>query len=303
MEEIDITQLLNYFKSKWIYILFAMSVAFCLSSIYINRFRVPEYTSSTTILLSQSQDSSTININDLNVNKSLIGTYREIIKSKRVLRQVIENLDLDYKYETLVNMIGVSEITDTSLIKISVTSTDNEEAATIANMAAEVFKKEIDAIYNLENISTIDEAEVSQTMSSTSTTKIVGIATLAGAFLSIAIIFVTFYFDTTLKNEEDVENATGLPVIGIVPVSREKIKKSAHRKYYDNLAKKNHNSEILPVKTVVRKIEVDAPHDSEKEIGTTTSMMPVVDEMEAPKRKSRSESSNDDEIKKRKSSK
>lgn len=56
MEELNITQLFNYFKSKIIYIIFAMSVVFCLTSLYVNRFSVPLYTSETTILLNQANE-------------------------------------------------------------------------------------------------------------------------------------------------------------------------------------------------------------------------------------------------------
>lgn len=256
MEEIDISQLINYFKSKLIYVLFAASIAFCLSSIYVNRFRVPEYTNFTTILLNQASDSAALSYNDVNLNKSLIKTYSAIIKSKKVLNQVIEKLDLDLKYEQLVNKVSVGEVTDTTIIRISVIDHDSQLAADIANCIAEVFSEEIPMIYKIENISVIDKAEASDVASSASTIKIIGIATVAGAFVSIAVIFMFFYFDTTLKNEEDIERATGLPVIGIVPVSREKIKYSQHRKYYDDLAKKHKNQEILPIEREVRKIEV-----------------------------------------------
>lgn len=274
MEEIDISQLLNYFKTKIIYIIFAMAVAFCLSSIYVNRFRVPEYTNSTTILLNQASDNTAISSTDINLNKSLVTTYSEIIKSKRVLRQVIEKLDLDLEYGELVSKVSVGEITDTSIIKISVTDDDSALAADIANSIAEVFAAEIVDIYNIENISIIDEAEVSEIASSTSTIKIIGIATLAGAFISIVVIFIVFYFDTTIKNEEDIEKITGLPVIGIVPISREKIKGSAHRKYYDDLAKKHKTQEILPVEREFRRIEVDKEFNKDEEIGV--SILPTV---------------------------
>ena len=67
MEELDITQLFNYFKSKIIYIIFATSIFFCLSSIYVNKFRVPKYTSETTILLNQANENSAINTSDINI--------------------------------------------------------------------------------------------------------------------------------------------------------------------------------------------------------------------------------------------
>lgn len=267
MEEIDISQLLGYFKTKIIYIIFAMSLAFCVSSIYVNRFRVPEYTSSTTILLNKANESGTINTSDLNVDRTLVPTYGEIIKSKRVLREVINNLALELDYRDLYGNVSVGEVTDTSIIKISVTNTDSALAADIANEIASVFSQEIVEIYKIENISIIDEAEANDVATSASTIKIVGIATLAGAVIAVGIIFAIFYFDTTIKNEEDIERATGLPVIGTVPMSREKIKASAHRKFYEEQAKKHKAQEILPVEREIRKVDVDTVVNTEKEIG------------------------------------
>lgn len=266
MEEIDIGQLLGYFKSKIIYIIFAMSIAFCLSSIYVNKFRVPEYTSYTTILLNKTNESTAITSSDFALDKSLVTTYGEIIKSKRVLRTVINNLALDLEYAELASKVNVGSVTDTSILKISVTDPDSAKAASIANEIAGVFSEEIQEIYKIENISIIDVAEITEVASSTSTMKIIGFATIAGAFLSIAVIFVIFYFDTTIKNEEDIERVTGLPVIGIVPISREKIKGSAHRKYYEEQAKKHKTQEILPVEREVRRAEVDTSVDTETEI-------------------------------------
>lgn len=266
MEEIDIGQLLGYFKSKIIYIIFAMSIAFCLSSIYVNRFRVPEYTSYTTVLLNKTNDNASITTSDLQRDKQLVATYSEIIRSKRVLRTVINNLSLDLEYGALASKVAVGSVTDTSILRISVTDPDSSKAADIANQIAEVFSEEIQEIYKIENISIIDKAEITEVASSTSTMKIIGISTIAGAFISIAIIFVLFYFDTTVKNEEDIERITGLPVIGIVPISREKIKGSAHRKYYEEKAKKHKSQEILPVEREVRRVEVTEEADTDTEI-------------------------------------
>ena len=269
MEEIDINQLLSYFKSKIIYIIFAMAIFFCLACIYVNKFRVPEYTSFTTVLLNQANDSEQINSSQVDLNRKLISTYNEIIKSKKILNQVIDKLSLDYTYSDLVSKISVGEVGDTSIIKISVTDTDSTLAAEIANTIADVFSQEIVTIYNIKNISTIDKAEASSIASSTSTIKIIGVSTIAGAFISIAIIFILFYFDTTLKNEEDIERITGLPVIGMVPASREKIKHSQHRKYYDDLAKHHKNQDIVPIERKIREVEAINPIDtSDSELGS-----------------------------------
>ena len=121
--------------------------------------------------LNQANENSAINTSDINLNKSLVTTYGEIIKSKRVLNQVIEKLNLDLTYKELNSMVSVGEITDTSIISIKVTDKDNELACEIANEIADVFASEIVSIYKIENISTIDKAEVSETPSSASTLK------------------------------------------------------------------------------------------------------------------------------------
>ena len=38
-----------------------------------------------------------------------------------------------------------------------------------------------------------------------------------GFMLSIVIIFVIYYFDTSIKSSEEIENRLGVPVIGNVP--------------------------------------------------------------------------------------
>ena len=43
------------------------------------------------------------------------------------------------------------------------------------------------------------------------------VAVVLAAFLGVLIVFLQYYFDTTVKEEEDVKRLTGLSVIGIIP--------------------------------------------------------------------------------------
>ena len=286
MEEIDISQLLDYFKSKIVYIFFAMALAFALSALYVYNFRVPEYTSYTTVLLTQSGES--INANDLNMNNSLVSNYSEIIKSKRVLKQVIDNLGLEVTFGELQGKVVVAEVNDTDLLKISVTDADSELAADIANEIADVFVKEIPLIYGTQNTSIIDVAEVSEIASSASALKIIAIITVAGAFVAVGVIFVLFYFDTSIKSEEEIERLTGLPVIGVVPASRERIRGSQHRKYYEKVAKnkiKLEQKEVvkLDIEEVLAKTtEISVLNNTEEAtlIQEVLEEAPVIDEKE-----------------------
>lgn len=222
MEEINIKDLLNYFISKLWLILLIMILVLTLGYVYLFVYKVPKYESYTTLVLTRiSQDSnsnSAITSNDLSLNQKLVSTYREIIKSKLVLEEVIDELDLDYDFPELYDQVVVTSVQDTEIIKISVSSRDSEEASSIANAIAEKFTDHIVDIYNIENISIIEEAEPASEPYNVDFTKHTIIYVLLGFILSFGLVFLTYYFDKTIRDEEDIEKLIGLPVLGIVPV-------------------------------------------------------------------------------------
>lgn len=218
MEEIDLKELLDYFKGKFVWMIITVLLFIGIGNVYNILTRIPMYKSDTTILLvnSASTDGS-YNSTELQLNKSLVGTYSEIIKSRRILDPVIKNLGLDYSYGKLKNNISVSSIANTEIIQISVGDSDPELASRIANEIASVFSIEIQKIYKLNNISVVDKAVDSVKPYNINYMKDNLIYIAAALILSFGVIFVMFYFDTTIKTSEEIENKLGLTVVGIVP--------------------------------------------------------------------------------------
>jgi len=230
MEEINLKDLFSYFVSKLFIVVITLAVAILVSAIYSECIKVPKYQSYTTIVLTRSgesgENSNGITQNDISLNQKLVSTYREIIKSRRVLGQVIKNLDLDMSVEQLSGMISVTNEEDTELIKISVSCGNKTDAKNIANEIAKVFSNEIVDIYNIKNVSIIDSAIKAKNPYNMNTTKDVVIASLIGIVLGFGMIFIMFYFDTTIKNAEEVQTKLGLPLLGVVPrVEKEKNKR------------------------------------------------------------------------------
>ena len=134
MEEIDLKELLTFVKTK-IGLLITITVGICLiGCIYGLFIQVPMYQSDTTIILS-SNDSEITN-NDIAINQNLVDTYAEIVKSRRVLNQVIEELNLDITYKELYEKIKVSAVNDTEIIRITVEDKDAIKAKNIAPESA-----------------------------------------------------------------------------------------------------------------------------------------------------------------------
>ncbi|MDD3392088.1 MAG: Wzz/FepE/Etk N-terminal domain-containing protein [Bacilli bacterium] len=219
MEEVSLKEMLDYFRSKWL-IIFLLPLLIGLIGVFYQIYlQVPKYQSSTTLVLNQVNENSTsITQSDIQINQNLIPTYREIIKSRNILSQVIEKLNLSYDIEELSEMITVSSVSDTELIEITVASDNQEETDNIANEVAQVFEEKIVDIYNIENISVIDMAEEASKPYNISYVKYTIIFVLVGLILGFGIVFMMYYFDNTIKDEKMIEEKLGVPVLGIVPL-------------------------------------------------------------------------------------
>ena len=224
MEEINLKELFEYFVSKLPIIVIAALLTTLVGIAYGLWIQKPMYNSYTTIVLTRTDNGSTttdgtgITQSDILLNQNLVSTYREIIKSKRILNQVINNLDLNISTDELEKNISVTSEKDTEVIKISVNNSNPTDAKDIANEIERVFSNEIISIYNIKNITIIDYAEEDTTPYNINVPKQIILAFLIGFILACAVIFVTFYFDTTIKSSEEIENKLGLPVLGVVPL-------------------------------------------------------------------------------------
>ena len=216
MEEINLKEVYSYFKAKILWILLAIVIIVIIGNVYTIITRVPMYQSNTTIVL-VGESKKEYSQSDSLLNQNLIGTYSEIITSRKVLQQVIDNLKLKTTVDELSSNITTSSVEDTEIIRITVNNERKKQAAEIADEVAEVFSDEIQDIYNLENVAIIDKAEVANSPYNINYVKDNIIYLAIGIVLSFGVVFVMYYFDTTIKSSEIVEEKLGLTVIGIVP--------------------------------------------------------------------------------------
>lgn len=240
MEEINLRDLFLYFISKIFIVIITFVIAVSTSIVYSKFVKVPKYNSYTTIVLTRSGDSTneqnaSITQNDITLNQKLVATYREIIKSRRVLGQVKENLGLDISAGELSSNISVTNPDSTELIKITVSGKNKEEVKDITNEIARVFSKEIEEIYDIKNVSIIDTAIEANSPYNMNIVKETLIASVIGIVLGLGIVFIMFYFDTTIKNAEEISEKVGLPLLGVVPkVDTGKKKKNKKKKSRGN---------------------------------------------------------------------
>ena len=217
MEEIDLKELFEFFKGK-LGTLAIVTISVCLIGCVYGLFiQKPMYKSYTTVILGGSESSNTgITQSDITLNKNLVDTYAEIVKSRRVLDQVIEELKLDISYENLSNKISVSAVNNTEIIKISVNDENGITAKNIANITANYFINEIEGLYNIDNVNILDEAIEEENPYNINVAKQIIIYFIIGFVLGAGIIFIIYYFDRTIKTVEQIESKIKLPILGSI---------------------------------------------------------------------------------------
>lgn len=237
MEELDLKELFSIFWNKRLEILL-ITLIFLVIGIVYSYFGVkPEYKASTNMVLVQSSATSkngesAITTTDITMNSKLISTYSALIKRNAVLGKVASNLNLsEEEIEKVKDKITVKSVQDTEIIEITVKDKDPNFAAKVANEIATVFSEKIVEIYNMSNVYILDKAEPETQPCNINHGKDIAIFALIGLVISVMVILVLNMLDTTIKTEEDIEKATKLMVLTLIPIydCGKKIKKGGRR--------------------------------------------------------------------------
>lgn len=218
-------------KYKWLIVLGAFA---CLTSAFIITAKIPPvYETSIQLLVSQKQavfygSSSGDAYQATLLNERLAKTFSRMLESRSTAEKVIERLDLPISPVELVHKVKAEPIRDMQLIKVIVQDRDPVRAQLIANALGEIFPKTIEdierknggigAAQSQVSISVVDPAvEPIEPVKPRAALNLV-LAFFVGAIASTFLAFMLSYFDTTIKEVDEVEQLSGLISLGRIPV-------------------------------------------------------------------------------------
>ena len=118
----------------------------------------------------------------------------------------------------LKSAVSVSSVKNTQLIKVNVTDANPAQAKMIANEIGKVFSKEVAEYYKMNNVHTVDEAEVAEKPYNVNHVKDIGIFTFVGLVIAAGYVLIANMLDTTVKSKEDVEKKLGVTVLTTIPL-------------------------------------------------------------------------------------
>lgn len=181
----------------------------------------PQYNSSALFYVNNnvSLGSTSVSITsaDISASKSLVDSYLVILQSRGTLNDVIDYAGVDHTYSEIRKMISASDVNETEIFEVVVTSPNPQEAEQIANAIAHILPKRISSIIEGSSAKVVDYAVVPSTPSSPSLTRNTILGVVLAMILSTAMIVVREIFDVTIKAEEDVTRLCNYPVLAAVP--------------------------------------------------------------------------------------
>ncbi len=220
-DEIDLLEVVSVLWQHVIGILLTGIIFGALLFGYARFFVTPKYEANALFYVNNSTFSLSsavaISTGELSAAADLVDTYVAILESRANMELVIARSGVDYTYEELRKMIDAKAENSTGLFTVTVTSTNPEEARTLANTIAAILPEKISDIVTNSSVEVVDYAVTPHSRVSPSYIKYAAIGLLAGMVFCSAIVLIRFFNDTIIHNEDYLLNTYTAPVLATIP--------------------------------------------------------------------------------------
>lgn len=240
MEVVDKKHLIQAILRK-LWIVVAVAVLSAAAGFGVTRVAItPEYEASAKFYVNNSSvsigsTSFSISASELTAAQGLVNTYIVILDSRLTLNEVIKTAKVDYTYDQLLDMIDAEQIDDTEIFKVTVTSTDPDEAAYLANTIAVVLPEKIAAVVDGSDVRVVDYAVVPTEASAPNLFVNVVLAFLLGAVVSLAAVVIYELMDDKIRTEDYLSRAyPNVPLLAVIPDARGQKSSGYYKSYYQD---------------------------------------------------------------------
>ena len=166
------------------------------------------------VLVKQENANSSSLSSDLSASQMVTNDVATLLKSDRVVNETASALGLDSlkAYKT-----SITSSTTSRVLSLEVTGPDAEMAANVANKMADEVSSVAHDVMNVDSVNVVDSAKVPTAPSGPKRPLFMAIGLLGGLFVAVAIVVVSDMLNTKVRDEEELEELLGLPVIGRIP--------------------------------------------------------------------------------------
>ena len=214
------------------FLIISAGVFFALAGLFVSKFVLhPTYESTTKIYILNKEENQNVTYSDVQISTQLTQDYAELIKSRYVLEEVIQRLNLvDITYEDLADVLKVDTPSDTRIVSITARDEDPLMAMKSANCIREVASEHITNVMDIDAINVAETANVPAKKASPRVGRWTVISGFLGAVIVAFFVVLGYLLDDTIKSSDDVERYLGLSTIGLIPLSTDEQPKKKTKK-------------------------------------------------------------------------
>lgn len=178
---------------------------------------VPQYSSSTQLLVNRTTTELTgVEIGDVDKDIKMINTYKDIIKGPVILDLVRKDLAIPLTTDELSGKILIGTEENSQVFSLTVTDEDPYTAARIANKIAATFKNEIGKIMKVDNVTIISKAVPKNTPISPNLPMNAAVGLIVGLMLGMVITFLLELVDNTIRSNSYITEKVEWTILGNV---------------------------------------------------------------------------------------
>lgn len=219
-EIIRIEDIVDVLTKRWKMIFSVTLVATLISAVVSFFLIAPKYQAGTKLFIGKenttTQDQS-YNNNDVQMYQKLLKTYAEVIQTKDLVGQAIEQENLDLDPEDVLKNLTVTPRADTQILEISYINVDPVVSQKIVESVTDKFIEYSTELIPNGNVKIIESVRIPENAVSPNKKMNIAIAFLLGLMISVGLSFLIEFMDNTFKTKEQIENILDLPAIGVIP--------------------------------------------------------------------------------------
>ncbi len=233
--EIDLREILFVLLSK-IWAILGTTVVGGVIAVLVTTLCITPMYASTASLYIISKSTTLTSLTDIQLGSQLTQDYMVIAKSRKVIDQVIEELELNETYEQFLGRVSLYNESNTRVLSLTIQDPDPYMAKTIVDKYADVTARETANIMETGIPHDIDKGVVASSPVSPSLVKNTVIGALLGFILSAGLVIVMYLLNDAIQGAEDAEKYLGLTNLGSIPVyesdtrtNKKSMKKNKHQ--------------------------------------------------------------------------
>ncbi|AQS52649.1 putative capsular polysaccharide biosynthesis protein YwqC [Jeotgalibaca dankookensis] len=224
-EELSLSELFDTLKRHIGKIIIWSLIGLITLGIYTFFFVVPQYQSTSKIVVNQTQQTGqAITNTDIQTNLNLINTYQSIIKEPIILEEVIGKINSVLTTQELSNKLSIQTDSASLVFGVTISDADPYVASELANAIAETFQEKIGDILEVESVTILSQAIPSVNPVSPNIPMNLAIGLILGLMIGVGTAFLSGFLDKRVKDSKLIEDMGWTNLGSVLEMSHEELK-------------------------------------------------------------------------------